>query len=148
MDKSEFVLFAKQHFGQRLIELDSAIAEVQKAANTESKSSMGDKYETGRAMAHNDIFMLMQQKTELGRNLDLLNVIDFGKASKLINLGSLVKTPMGWFLLSSGLGKIVFQEEPIMCISPESPLGKELLGKSKADSFAVVKAKGEILEVF
>jgi hypothetical protein len=67
LKKENIIATAQNLLNSKLIELEKAIFNVQNAANEESKSSMGDKYETGRAMAQNDRAMLENQKNELIR---------------------------------------------------------------------------------
>lgn len=141
------MLFVKDFFNAKLADLKKNIEEVQKSANQESKSSMGDKYETGRAMAQNEVFMLQSQKENFLRDIAVLDSIDFGVESKTVISGSLVETQNGWFLLSAGLGKVTFKERTIYCISLDSPLGLALFGKAQNETAMVNGRAIKILQI-
>ena len=148
MNKLDIVSFAKKTYENKLLDLDKNIAEVQKSANQESKSSMGDKYETGRAMAQSEVFMLQNQKENFVKELAAFNSINFVQDSVKVISGSLIETEMGWFVLSSGLGKLLYKGKPIVCISLNSPLGKALVGKAAGDTFSVNGRINKVLSVF
>ena len=149
MDKSEVIATAKDTFYKKRSELERHIDDVQRSANQESKSSVGDKYETARAMAQNEVFMLQSQLAALRTELETFENTNFEKGGQLhINSGSLVETTMGWFLLSSGLGKIMVNGKPAMCISMNSPLGKTLTGKNSGESYSINGKEYQILNVW
>lgn len=148
MDKQQVVDQAGTLFRQRLEDLEQHILSVQQSANQESKSSMGDKYETGRAMAQNEVFMLRTQLENLRLELGKFEGTDFSFHREDCAAGSLVRTGNGWFLLSAALGKASVSGQAVMCISLDSPLGKALLGKRKEETFSVNGKEGRILEVF
>ncbi|MDT4870770.1 hypothetical protein FQZ97_1058610 [compost metagenome] len=134
-------------FKQRLKDLEHHILSVQQSANQESKSSMGDKYETGRAMAQNEVFMLRTQLQNLQLEFGKFEGADFSVEREECAAGSLVQTGNGWFLLSAALGKVSFSGRTAMCISLDSPLGKALLGKKKGELFSVNGKEGHVLEI-
>ncbi len=137
----------KEIFREKLEELNKTIDEVQNSANQESKSSMGDKYETGRAMAQNEVFMLQTRHNALKIEIEKLEGLNFSPNTGRIIAGSLVETTMGWFLLSAGLGKVVVEKKPIMCISLHSPLGNELLGKKEGDLYIINSNNYKIMKI-
>lgn len=147
MDKQQAVDQAHALFRQRLEELERHILSVQQSANQESKSSMGDKYETGRAMAQNEVFMLRTQLENLKLEFGKFGVIDFSILREECGAGSLVRTENGWFLLSAALGKVLVDGQTVMGISLDSPLGKALLGKKKGERFRVNQKENQILDV-
>lgn len=147
VDKQQVVLQARALFRQRLEDLEQHILAVQQSANQESKSSMGDKYETGRAMAQNEVFMLRTQLENLRFELGKFESTDFSFRREECAAGSLVCTGNGWFLLSAALGKVPFSGQAVMCISLDSPLGKALSGKKKGERFSVNGKENQILEI-
>ena len=144
LEKEKIVEKAKEILEGKIAEIEKAIFNVQNAANEESKSSMGDKYETGRAMAQNDRAMLEVQKGEFLNDKSVLENINFNQVSKNIRPGSIVETSIGIFLLSISLGKIVLDGKSIMLISVKSPIGTLLLGKNKSDK---LNLNGKLIEV-
>ncbi len=147
MDKPQVVARSRALFRQKLEELERHILTVQQSANQESKSSMGDKYETGRAMAQNEVFMLRTQLENLKQEFSRFEATDFTLRREECAAGSLVHTGNGWFLLSAALGKIPVSGQVVMCISLDSPLGKALLGKKMGESFSVNGKEGRVLEM-
>ena len=132
--------------------LDSKIASIkkdieltQKSANEETKSSMGDKYETGRAMAQNEKL----KKQSILNNFLLLKKtliqITFNDSEK-IQFGSLVALDQMNVFISIALGEIEYKGNKYFCISPTTPLGKKLINKVKGDEIKLNK-QVQILKV-
>ncbi|WP_370087772.1 hypothetical protein [Ekhidna sp.] len=116
-------------------DLEAELAAVRESAISETKSSMGDKYETGREM-------MMQEGNRLSHQLDLylsqlatLKSIDAEKSLDHVKSGSLIQTNKGWFYISAPIGQVVHNEKRIFVISPSAPLAKEMMNKAINDSF-------------
>lgn len=137
MDKGRIVAEIDVLLKNKMTELERVIHEVQQSANQESKSSMGDKYETGRAMAQNEVFMLQTQLASLRQDFETIYTIDFSISIDKVIQGSLVETSTGWFLLSIGLGKITVEGKNLFCISINSPLGQVLKGKAVSEMYVM-----------
>jgi len=125
---------------QELIELrittaQKAIASAEEARDNETKSSVGDKYETGRAMMHLEKEKNQVQLSKAFETKKKLDQIDLTKEYHRADFGSLVITNNGKYFLSIGIGKLVVEEEKVFVISLESPLGKVLKGKQVGDQF-------------
>lgn len=148
MKKENIIATAQNLLNSKLIELEKAIFNVQNAANEESKSSMGDKYETGRAMAQNDRAMLENQKNELLKDISTFENINFEQETEFIKSGSLVHTSIGYILISVGLGKIVDSGVNVMLISSASPLGTDLSGKKNKDTITINGRQIQILGIY
>ncbi len=149
LDKIKILQEAYSHFSQKLKDLDSHIKTVQDAANQESKSSVGDKYETGRAMAQNEVFMLKTQFESLRIEVEKLGSLLLSDSKDTASSGSLVKTSQGQFLLGPALGKWKSEEKGVFYfISLDAPLGHALQGKKKGDSFEVNQRKDKILDIY
>jgi transcription elongation GreA/GreB family factor len=134
LKKENIVASAKAILKNKLEEIEKAILNVQNAANEESKSSMGDKYETGRAMAQNDRAMLENQKNELLKDIATFENTNFEQHSDFIKNGSLVRTSIGYLLVSISLGKVTEENTAVMLISSASPLGTLILSKKTNES--------------
>jgi len=116
--------------------IQKAIKEAQDAANNETKSSAGDKHETGRAMAQLETEKLMVQLSEALKLDQVLNKINPKEKHQLVGLGSLVYTNNGTFFISVSLGQIKIGEAVFFAISPVSPIGKLLLTKKEKEAFS------------
>ena len=129
---NKFVSIAQQ----RVTDLELIIKEAQHAANNETKSSAGDKHETGRAMAQLETEKLTKQLGEALKLAELLHKINPQVKHQLIGLGSLVITSNGNFFISASLGKIELNEITYFAISSISPIGQLLIQKKENDSFS------------
>jgi transcription elongation GreA/GreB family factor len=121
---------------QKVDAIKNSLHEAQEAANNETKSSAGDKHETGRAMAQLETEKLSNQLTEALKLEQVLHRINPKQKHQLVALGSLVITNNGNFYLTVSLGKIEIDNQVYFAISPISPIGKLLLAKKEKDSFS------------
>ena len=86
---------------ERLETINKTILSNQTALHSETKSSAGDKHETGRAMLQLEMEKAGQQLKSVQQMKDILARIDPEKRSELAILGSLVETSLGtYFFLS------------------------------------------------
>ena len=130
--KEQLYKTCQKRVEQQLHTLKEIIASNQLALGSETKSSAGDKHETGRAMLHLEI---EKASTQLGLVLEMhqsLGKISL-KPSRQIKQGSLVLTDTLNYFISLSLGLIRLDSIEVYAISPQSPIGKLLLGKSKGE---------------
>jgi hypothetical protein len=120
----------------RILKLKTALQETQDAANNETKSSAGDKHETGRAMAQLETEKLTSQLTEALILIEVLNKINPSIENKTISLGSMIFTNNGNFFISVSIGKVKVESHSFFVISPISPIGKLMLTKKEKESFS------------
>ncbi|WP_332023222.1 hypothetical protein [Kaistella sp.] len=146
MNKSEILQIIRGKLSEKTDYLEHLISET-RAANNETKSSMGDKYETSREMVQQEINNLQVQLNENLKALNSLKLINTNQHS-VIGLGSLVETEKGFFYIAVSLGEIRFQEKKIFVISTESPLAKAMNGKSKEDEFILNNLKQSIINLW
>lgn len=145
--KEEIIKLITAKLEFKMAELQKNIDSAQASANEEGKSSAGDKYETGRAMAQNTRAMYEQQLYGTKAELDIVNGINFIQKFTVIKPGALVSTNIGIFFIAIGLGKIKLNETELMIISINSPIGVVLNGKTIADEVSFNGRKINILEV-
>ena len=127
--------------------IQDALTEVQDAANNETKSSAGDKHETGRAMAQLETEKLTKQLFEALKLEEILKQINPKSKHLLIGQGSLILTSNGNFYISVSLGKIEIDNVTYFIISSASPIGQLLLTKKEQDSFSFNDNTYDILSV-
>lgn len=120
-----------------ILAINMAINDAQDAANNETKSSAGDKHETGRAMAQLETEKLYTQLNDALTQKQIFSKINLNQKNKQITIGSLVYTDKCIFYISISLGKVKINNETIYVISPHSPIGKLLLTKKEKDSFSL-----------
>jgi hypothetical protein len=120
--------------------LQEALAQAAEASNQDSKSSAGDKHETGKAMMQLEQEKLGKQLQDLNSQIDLLQIrrgeTDY-KSPSSAQLGSLITTNLGLFYLAIGLGKIEINGSTYFAISPQSPIGLQMVGKKVGEGFEV-----------
>ncbi len=146
MNKSEILQIIEDKLSAKIDNLERLIAET-RASNNETKSSMGDKFETSREMVQQEINTLQIQLNENRNARNSLNTINTN-LHQTIGLGSLVQTEKGFFYIAVSLGEIVCSEKKIFVISTESPLGKALFRKKKDDEIALNNTKQTILNLW
>ena len=121
---------------EKLATIQSAITTAQESANDDSKSSAGDKHETGRAMAQLEQEKLSGQLAENQKLLHILRTLDPGKTSSVIGTGSLVITDKGNYYIAISAGKISTGGEICFAVSAVSPIGKELIANTDQKEFS------------
>lgn len=125
-----------------------AMEDAQNAANQETKSSVGDKYETGRAMMQLEKEKYAQQLVQaqdLHQQLERLNP---QQQSTQIQLGSLIRSNEGLYYLSVSLGKLIHEGKTVFVLSAISPLGQVLLGKKGGEKIVFQGRNISILELW
>jgi transcription elongation GreA/GreB family factor len=132
-EKQQIIFNVHQEMEKRIAEIELQLKALQNDVANESKSSAGDKHETARAMMNLEQEKLGRQFQELMTMKEHFNKINFEIVSDKIQLGSMIETNKGYFLLSVGIGKIKANTQDLMLLSLQSPLGEMLLGKSEGD---------------
>lgn len=135
MNKQEILNIVTIKIRDKIQYFENLIAET-RASNNDTKSSMGDKYETGREMLQQEINNLQRQLNEVLSQYAVLQKINAGPAEKVQN-GAIVKTNKGLFYVSASMGEIMFENQKIMTVSAESPLIKAMFGKKMGETFTI-----------
>jgi len=134
--KNRLFVVCENLVSQKIAAIKTSLAEVQDAVNNETKSSAGDKHETGRAMAQLETEKLSNQLNEALKLAQVLQQINPEQTHQITGLGSLVITNNGNFYISISLGKVEINDEIYFAISAVSPIGKILLTKKEKESFS------------
>ena len=103
-----------------------AINNAQEAANDETKSTAGDKYETARAMKHLEIETFGRRLDETNNQRKFLNSINLTQRSHKVEIGSLVDTSIGTFFIAISTDEIEIDGKEYCPISLSSPIGMVL----------------------
>lgn len=135
MNKQEIINIIKAKAADKIQYFENLIAET-RASNNDTKSSMGDKYETGREMLQQEINNLQRQLNEVLNQQAVLQKITSDPSEKVQN-GALVKTDKGLFYVAVSMGEIIFENQKIMTVSAESPLVKIMYNKKAGEYFIV-----------
>ena len=129
---------------QRLdLQIDStqkALQSTKESRDNETKSSVGDKYETGRAMMQLEQGRLESQLNKTLHLRKILTQINLEKEYLQVEAGAMVETDQGIYFISIGLGKVVLEDQTYFAISTAAPVSGVLLGK-KVGEVAVFQGR-------
>lgn len=117
-----------QKVEERMDDARASIQAAQEAANNETKSSAGDKYETGRAMMQQEQDKAAGQLMEALKLKKVLDQLKTEKEHRQVQAGSLVFTNLGNFYIAASIGRLSLEGVAYMVISPVSPLAQQLAG--------------------
>ena len=146
--KEELYSQCKSFVDNRLQTVQEIISSNQKALQSETKSSAGDKHETGRAMLQLEMEKAGQQLSGISLMKEILDKIDISKKSNVSRLGSLIITEKANYFLSISAGQLVVANTNFFAISVSSPIGKLLLGKQEKEAFIFNGKSIVINEIF
>lgn len=107
--------------------------EVQESIETEEKSTMGDKYETGRAMAQQEQERIQRQLGEARKDYQMLKNPSMSARHQKAQSGSLITTDKRVIYLGPGMGVINVNGKSIITTSMQSPLAQVFLDCTKGD---------------
>ena len=112
-----------------------AVQEAQQAANDDTKSSAGDKYETTREMMQQEAEMNQAQLNEANKLKLALSNINTGTVDNKAGKGSMVLTDKANFYISISAGVLKVNDMDFFAISPVSPIGLKLAGLTAGSEF-------------
>ncbi len=133
--KRQLLTHCRTQTAQRISGITDSLAKIEEARNGETKSSAGDKFETGRAMMQMEEAKLKGQLEEALKVRQVLDQINPENTGERIAAGSLVSTNRGNYFLAVGLGKVRLANRVFFCTSLESPIGQQLHGKQIGEAF-------------
>jgi transcription elongation GreA/GreB family factor len=114
---------------EKLLHLREALESARAALESEGKSSMGDKYETGRAMAQLEMEKHQASAQVLKQQWHTLQAPE-GEVP-----GLLIDTSSGIYYLLVGIGPLKIGDTTVFAVSPQSPIGQLLVGKTPGEPF-------------
>ena len=142
--KKEIQSVCLHRLQQQLARLEDMMKNAQAEANKETKSSAGDKYETGRSMMQLEKEKFAQQHDRVSQQLDIVQKLDLG-AHDEIQEGSLVDTNIGLFFIAVGMEPFDIGDTTITCLSLSTPIGEALDGLEEGD---VVDFRDQEIEIW
>lgn len=131
----------------RLLRVQNTISEIQNSLLSETKSSAGDKHETGRAMLQLEREKAGNQLAEIQKVKEILFKIDVLKVSKKVSLGTVVYTSQANYFIAISVGELKINDEVFFAISSNTPMGQLLVGKTTGDEIIFREQKFKIAEV-
>ncbi|TBW27182.1 transcription elongation factor [Gramella sp. KN1008] len=115
--------------------LEKGLNGLKEDLENESKSSAGDKYETGREMINIEWNKLSAQLNEYEKLGNILKRIENHKPSGEVRLGSIVRTRLANYFISIPAGEISTQDNKFFAVGIQAPVAQKLLGKQEGDHF-------------
>ncbi|MCP9237722.1 GreA/GreB family elongation factor [Lewinella sp. JB7] len=132
--KSQLHQFCVSDTDRRITTLQNILDGINSSRESETKSSAGDKYETGRAMLHREEVQANRQLLQVMEDRRTLAALKLQDGGDRVTRGSLVVTKHGSYYLSIGLGKVRLGDQVYFCISVQSPIGRAFLNRGVGDS--------------
>ena len=120
------------------------IKDAQDSANNETKSSAGDKYETGRAMMHLEKEKYARQLAQAIQLQEQLSNINATKVYEVVQSGALVSTSNGVFFIAISAGKLTYGGNSYFALSLAAPIAQAIKGLKIGDKGVF---RGKTIEV-
>ena len=134
--KQELKATFLQRLDDKIDALRGIVEDLAEDAQTDAKSSAGDKHETALSMMHLEQENIVKKIRE---SLDLREVvkrIDENKNSDVVEFGSIVKVNTVYLFLAAALPKVTIADRAVLGVSMDAPIAKALLGRKLHDSFS------------
>ncbi len=116
-------------------------------AQNDAKSSAGDKHETTLSKLHIEQEKIANKLKEAIEQQAILSKLEISHVSNNVVLGSLVITNHLTVFVCTALPKITVDNQTVFAISPQSPLGVQLMHKTIKAEFLVNQVSYKILEI-
>ncbi|MHA8054902.1 3-oxoacyl-ACP synthase [Aquirufa nivalisilvae] len=114
---------------QNIQEAQLAYVQAKESRDSDTKSSAGDKYETGREMMQREMDKCSALIDQNRHSMQIIQHVPIHRTYESIDKGALIVTDRGSYYMLVGLGKISLEQKDYFAISPESPIGSLFLGK-------------------
>jgi transcription elongation GreA/GreB family factor len=137
----ELYALCHEFIDNRIKTIREAMQETQASADQESKSSAGDKYETGLSMMQLDMEKQAEQLNEAIRtrnSLEQVKLLDeiSANGNGAVKPGSAVETNNGNFYIAISAGQLKVNNQVYFAVSPATPIGSKLMGLKTGESFS------------
>ena len=131
--RSGLIKACREYLQTRISVVQKTMDGLKEDLEGESKSSAGDKFETGREMINIEWNKLSIQLNEYDRLSQILNRIEEFKPNENVVLGSIVITDAANYFISIPAGEIESENEKFYAIGIQAPIAQVLLGKKVGD---------------
>jgi transcription elongation GreA/GreB family factor len=132
---------------KRFDTIQRTILDLQNSLVTETKSSAGDKHETGRAMLQLEREKAGQQLAIVENVKQILAKIDVTATAAQTRLGSVVYTNKANYYIAISAGVLKVENDEFYAVSAATPIAKCLLGKKAGDHITFAGQSFKILKV-
>lgn len=146
--KEQLFKHCQSQLATRRAAVDKILANVALSLKEETKSSAGDKHETGRAMLQLERENAGKQLAEIEKLEAILHRVPKTISSGPIHLGSVVMTSQNNYFISVPAGQISIKSTSFYVIGATSPIGQCLLSKQEGDEIRFRESVFTITSIF
>ena len=132
--KQKLTVACENHIEAKLANVQAVIADLEAALKLETKCSMGDKYETDRAMLHLEFEKVAGQSEAFKKLRKTVRSIPSGKTGPVVSFGSVVKTSVANYFIAVPAGEIMVEGEKYYAVGAAAPIAQCLSGKRAGES--------------
>ncbi|TBH73871.1 3-oxoacyl-ACP synthase [Aquirufa nivalisilvae] len=133
---------------QNIQEAQLAYVQAKESRDSDTKSSAGDKYETGREMMQREMDKCSALIDQNRHSMQIIQHVPIHRTYESIDKGALIVTDRGSYYMLVGLGKISLEQKDYFAISPESPIGSLFLGKKVGEFILLREQKITIQDIY
>ena len=146
--KEKLYQACEDNIAQRIEMIQKRLDSIKESRTNETKSSVGDKHETGRAMMQLEEEKASYQLSNALESKRVLTGIDSSNTSNSARKGSLIITNQAKYYIAIGIGKVVIDNIIYYCISQDAPIAARLIGKSVGEETEFNGRKITLKEIY
>jgi transcription elongation GreA/GreB family factor len=144
--KQKLLQICNESVDKRIKDYKEEVNLIKESIESNDKGNSEDD-DSGNGKLLNDLEKNMGYLNDAQKTKEYLNQIKTNVSSNHVVLGSIVKTNLMSFYISTSIGKIELDDETFYAISLNSPIGQLLINKTKNYSFEFNQNKYVILEI-
>ncbi|MFT4753926.1 MAG: transcription elongation GreA/GreB family factor [Salibacteraceae bacterium] len=131
--KVDLIQYCTSFIDNQINHVQAVINSAKESAQNESKSSAGDKHETGKSLLQleqeNNAILLRKMQSQK----PVIQILKEYTPKETVSLGSLIETNLGFYFIAIGIGLVKLNTQDFFIISPTAPVGKLFIGKMIGD---------------
>ena len=133
--KQQLYILCGEYLANKEKGIKKLMNDAQDAANEDTKSSAGDKYETGREVMQQEVELNRTRLNELNKFKLALDMIKADQKNDTAIPGALVQTSNGSYYIAISAGQLKQNGNTYYSISIESPIGAKMRGLKAGEQF-------------
>ncbi|MEC8683232.1 MAG: 3-oxoacyl-ACP synthase [Bacteroidota bacterium] len=146
MQKKVLIQELRLRLTAKFNQLQETKAGLIESRDSDTKSSAGDKYETGVEMIQQELERTQGQLDQVEKQKEFLNRISL-TPNAVVGEGSLVLTDKANYLIGIPYGELKLETGNVYCISSASPIGELLTGTQKDEVISFREQKITVKEI-
>jgi len=129
---------------ERIAVSEQRMMEAKESLQSETKGSAGDKHETSKEMARQELEKIEINHAQLQRSFIQLERLDPRQTQTKVQVGALVQASSKLFYISASVGEVLVEGTKVFCVSNLAPLAKAMLNLEKNSSYSFNDDEGRI----